>query len=122
MSVPDVIQFPDTTNDTLDRAGHDVLARLQHAARIAEQNTQQAMSMARQAALQLRAAEDKVAKIEREIRSYQERAERAEDWLRRISQEIDKTFIASRPQQSQPEDYAPWTARSRRLGATYDQG
>jgi hypothetical protein len=111
MSTSDVIQFRNN-DDALDRTAHDVLARLQHAATIAEQNTQQALSMAHQASMQLRAAEDKVAKIEREIWSYKERAERAEEWLRRISQEIEKTFPSRQLQQL--EDYAPKNANVRR--------
>jgi len=110
----DVIQFPNNSNDTLDRAGHDALVRLQHAAGVAEQNTQQALSMAHQAAMQLRVAEDKVGKLEAEIWTYKERAERAEQWLRRISQEIENTFPSRRPQQQQhpqPEDYAPRQSR-----------
>jgi hypothetical protein len=102
----DVIQFPNS-NDTLDRAGHDALVRLQHAAGVAEQNTQHALSVAHQASMQLRVAEDKIGKLEAEIWTYKERAERAEEWLRRISHEIDKTFPSHRPQPQQPEDYAP---------------
>jgi hypothetical protein len=108
----EVIQFPNNTNDTLDRAGHDVLVRVQHAAGLAEQNTQHALSMAHQASMQLRVAEDKIAKLEAEIWSYKERAERAEEWLRRISQEIEKSFPSRRPQQ--PEDYAPRQSNQRR--------
>jgi hypothetical protein len=111
MSASDVIQFPNN-DDTLDRAAHDVLARLQHAAKVAEQNTQQALSMAHQASMQLRAAEDKVAKIEAEIWSYKDRAERAEEWLRRISQAIENTFPSRQPHQL--EDSAPKNAQSRR--------
>jgi hypothetical protein len=106
VSASEVIQFPDA-GDPLDRAGHDVLILLQHAAGIAEQNTEHALNMAHQAAMQLRVAEDKVGKLETEIWTYKERAERAEEWLRRISQEIEKTFPSRRPQQQQqPENYA----------------
>jgi hypothetical protein len=63
--------------------------------------------------MQLRVAEDKVGKLEAEIWTYKERAERAEQWLRRISQEIENTFPSRRPQQQQPqpEDYAPRQSR-----------
>ena len=85
-----VIEFP--SHDTLDRTGHEVLARLQRAAAIAEQNTQQAVALAHQASMQLRVAEDKIARLEQEMWGYKERAERAEGWLQRISQEIEQTF------------------------------
>jgi hypothetical protein len=48
-------------SDPLDRLGQEVLAKLQYAAGLAEQNTQHVLSMAQEAATQLRIAEDKVA-------------------------------------------------------------
>lgn len=96
-----VIQFP-SHHETLDRTGQEVLAKLQRAANIAEKNTQQAVALAHQLSMQLRVAEDKVARLEHELWNYKERAERAEGWLQRISQEIEQIF-ASR----QPDAYAP---------------
>ena len=107
----DVIQFPQG-GDTLDRVGQDVLARLQHAAATAEQNVQHALGVAHQASMQLRVAEDRVAKLEAEMGGYKERAERAEQWLRRISHEIEQTFPSRR--QPQAEDYAPRQSGFRR--------
>lgn len=96
-----VIQFP-SHHETLDRTGHEVLLKLQRAASIAEQNTQHAVALAHQVSMQLRVAEDKVARLEHELWGYKERAERAEGWLQRISQEIEQAF-ASR----QSDAYAP---------------
>ena len=112
MSASDVIQLSNS-DDTLDRAGHDVIVKLQQAAAIAEQHAQHVLGIAHQTSMQLRVAEDKIAKLEAEIWTYKDRAERAEEWLRRISLEIDKTFASREPQQ-QPEDYAPRNAKSRR--------
>ena len=95
-----VIQFP--SHDTLDRAGQEILSKLQRAASIAEQNTQQAVALAHQVSMQLRAAEDNLARREQELWGYKERAERAEAWLQRISQEIDQAFSSR-----QPDAYAP---------------
>ena len=95
-----VIQFP--SHDTLDRAGQEILSKLQRAASIAEQNTQQAVALAQQLSMQLQAAEDNVARREQELWGYKERAERAEGWLQRISQEIDQAFSSR-----QPDAYAP---------------
>ena len=95
-----VIQFPN--HDPLDRTGQEVLSRLQRAAGIAEQNTQHAVALAHQAAMQLRVAEDKIARLEQEMWGYKERAERAEGWLQRISQEIEQTFPSR-----QTDAYAP---------------
>jgi hypothetical protein len=117
---PDVIQFPNGP-DTLDRAGNDVLVKLQQAAGMAEQHAQHVLGIAHQTAMQLRVAEDKIAKLEAEIWSYKDRAERAEEWLRRIQQEIEKAFPSRRQQQPeeprrqpQPEDFAPKHAVNRR--------
>jgi hypothetical protein len=89
----------------MDRAAHSVLARLQQAAKTAEQNVQQALALAHQAKMQLRAAEDRVAGLEAECASYRERSERAEGWLQRITHQIDQMFPSR--EASQPEDYAP---------------
>jgi hypothetical protein len=96
-----VIPFPGHI-DPLDRAGQEVISKLQRAASIAEQNTQHAVALAHQASMQLRVAEDKILRLEYELSSYKERAERAEAWLQRISQEIEQSF-ASR----QTDPYGP---------------
>jgi hypothetical protein len=115
---PDIIQFPNGP-DTLDRAGHDVIVKLQHAAGLAEQHAQHVLGIAHQTSMQLRVAEDKIAKLEAEIWNYKDRAERAEEWLRRITQEIEKSFPSRRQQPAearppQPEDFAPKQATNRR--------
>jgi len=113
VSQSDVIQFPQGT-DIVDRAGNEVLVKLQRAAGIAEQNTQHAVSVAHQAAMQLRVAEDRIARLEAEAWSYRERAERAEAWLQRIAQEIEQSFPSRGQQQQQPDDYAPKRQNVRR--------
>jgi hypothetical protein len=54
--------------------------------------------------MQLRVAEDKIVKLETEILAYKDRAERAEEWLRRIEQEIEKAFASRQPQQQQSQE------------------
>jgi hypothetical protein len=95
-----IIQFP--SHDTVDLTGEEVLSSLRRVADVAEQNIQRAVAQAHHASMQLRAAEDKIARLEQEMGGFKERAERAEAWLRRISQEIDQTFPAR-----QPDAYAP---------------
>ena len=89
-------------HDTLDRAGQEVLSKLQQTDSIGEQNTQHSVALAHQASMQLQVAEDNVARLEQALWGYKERAERAEAWLQRISQEIDQAFSSR-----QPDDYAP---------------
>ena len=97
----EVIQFPNGT-DSLDRAGQDVLVKLRHAAATAEQSVQHALGVAHQATMQLRVAEDRVSKLEAQMQGYIDRAERAEEWLRHISQEIEQAFPSRRQQQPDP--------------------
>jgi hypothetical protein len=95
-----IIQFP--SHDTLDLTGEEALASLRWVANVAEQNIQRAVAQAHQASMQLRVAEDKIARLEQEMGGFKERAEQAEAWLQRISQEIEQAF-----QSSQPDAYAP---------------
>ena len=101
-------------DDPLDSAGYSVLALLQRAASMAEENSQHALGVAHKLSLQLRSAEDRIKDLEADVRHYQERADRAEKWLHKISLEIEERFFSSTdnraPQapirQAAPRDYA----------------
>ena len=56
-------------------------------------NSRHALGMAQKLSDQLRAAEDRIAELEAEVASYQERAERAEQWLHRVYTEIEDRFL-----------------------------
>jgi molecular chaperone GrpE (heat shock protein) len=96
---PEVIQFARSTRDNrddhtqVDAAGETILQLLHNAADTAEANSRHALDMAQKLAVQLRAAEDRVAELEAQANSYRERAERAEQWLHRIYGEIEERFI-----------------------------
>jgi hypothetical protein len=79
--------------DQLDRAGHTILQMLHNAANLAEANSQHALDMAQKLSHQLRAAEARIAELEAEGQTYQERAERAEQWLHRVYSEIEDRFL-----------------------------
>jgi hypothetical protein len=79
--------------DTLDDAGRTVMGLLQHAATAAKENCGRALGVAHGLSLQLRAAEDRIRELEAELHHFQERAARAENWLRRISKEIENRFF-----------------------------
>jgi replicative DNA helicase len=81
------------TADQLDRAGQTILQMLRNAANLAEANSQQALDTAQRLSHQLRAAEARIAELEAERQAYQQRAERAEQWLHRIYTEIDDRFL-----------------------------
>ena len=99
-------------SDPVERAGQNVLGLLQKATAVAEQNTQHAISAAHRLAVQLRSAEERIAELEASIHFYKARADRAEEWLRRISHEIEQklpTDVASGQApsiQPGPEAYA----------------
>jgi DNA repair ATPase RecN len=91
--------------DPLDAAGKAILGSLHRAASAAEANYQQALEMSDKLSAGLRAAEDRIRELDSHARHYQERADRAEKWLSRISLEIEQQFVgreAARPAQPPP--------------------
>ena len=78
--------------DQLDKAGQTILRLLHEAAGVAEANGQRAIESTR-SFHQLRAAEARIAELEVEIGAYQERADRAEEWLHRVYTEIEDRFL-----------------------------
>jgi hypothetical protein len=96
-----IVQFAPKTNtkpeagDPIDRAGQAILGLLHRTAADAEAKNQQALAMTHQLSAQLRAAEDRIR--EAYVRHYQERADRAEKWLHRVSLEIEQQFFGRDP-------------------------
>ena len=60
---------------------------------MAEANSQHALDMAQKLSHQLRAAEDRIAALEAEVGIYQDKAERAEQWLHKVYTEIEDRFL-----------------------------
>lgn len=79
--------------DQLDKAGQALLQLVQNAAGVAEENSRRALSMAQKLSHQLQAAEDRIAELEAELTTYQEKADRAEQWLHRVYTEIEDRFL-----------------------------
>lgn len=77
----------------LDSAGQAILKLLHKAAGAAETNNRQALETARSLSSQLRAAEDRIAELGADIQHYREKSERAEEWLRNISAEIEDRLV-----------------------------
>ena len=80
-------------SDQLDQAGQTILQMLHNAANLADADSQHALDMAQKLAHQLRAAEARIAELETEGQGYQDRAERAEQWLHRVYAEIQDRFL-----------------------------
>ena len=79
--------------DQLDIAGRTILSLLNKAASVADENSQHALDMAQKLSHQLRAAENRIAELENDVRYYQDRCERADQWLHKIYSEIEERFL-----------------------------
>ena len=77
----------------LDSAGQVILKLLHKAAGAAEANSRRALETAQQLSTQLHAAQNRIAELEAEVQLYREKSERAEEWLRKISTEIEHRLI-----------------------------
>ena len=77
----------------LDSAGQALLKLLHKAAGTVEANSRHALETAQKLSHQLRAAEDRIAQLEAELQLYREKTERADEWLRKISEEIEDRVI-----------------------------
>jgi molecular chaperone GrpE (heat shock protein) len=88
------------SGDQLDKAGQSILHLLQKAAGVAEENNRHALEMAQKLSHQLRAAEDRIAELEAEVAAYQDRAERAEQWLHKVYTEIEERFLRQEKRRS----------------------
>jgi hypothetical protein len=86
--------------DPVDRSGHAIVALLQQAAETANANCDRAMDLAHKLSMQLRAAEERVRELELEMRHYHDRAQRAEQWLVRIYDDIEQKFFATKASQA----------------------
>ena len=95
---PEIIQLsrsPAGQNDSsqLDTAGQSILQLLHKAADFAEENSRQALDTAQRLSHQLRGSKQRIAVLEAEVQAYQQRADRAEQWLHKIYMEIDSRFL-----------------------------
>jgi predicted nucleic acid-binding Zn-ribbon protein len=93
---------PHDQND--DLAGASVLTLLQRSAHMAEGNTQYAVDIAKDLSRRLVASQSRVtelegrlAELEVEVQVYRDRSEQAEQWLNKISSELQGR-VAGKPQ------------------------
>jgi hypothetical protein len=77
----------------LDKAGQTILQMLSRAAGVVEESSRQALETAQKLSHQLRGAEARIAALESEVTAYQQKAERAEQWLHRVYTEIEDRFL-----------------------------
>ena|SRR5437763_1124714 len=88
-----VVKFPpkQQSGSPADEAGQAVIAQIQKAAALANDNCDRAMALAHKLAMQLRAAEDQITQLEAEVALFRDRATRAEGWLQTIRSEIERS-------------------------------
>jgi hypothetical protein len=79
------IEKPSSGNDPIDEIGRTSLSMLREAA----DNYDRAKSLL----TELRAAQDQIAQLESQVRSFRDRATRAEGWLKVIQEEIENKLI-----------------------------
>lgn len=78
---------------TVDQTGGAVLALLQKAADSAKDDCDQALAMAHELSLRLRAAEDRADRLQAQVEQLESDARRAEQWLAKIQNEISDKFF-----------------------------
>ncbi len=88
-------ETPSNVADSLDTAGQTILGLLQRAAGMAEENSKQALQMARRLSEQLQDARGRIKQLEADVKYYQEKAERADQWMAHISSEIQQTLLSA---------------------------
>ena len=76
-----------------DSVGEAILGLLNAAAGKAVADVQQAQEASQKLSQQVHAAHSRIADLEAEVRQHREKAERAEVWLSRISNEIENRLI-----------------------------
>jgi hypothetical protein len=81
------------SNDQSDSVGQAILNLLHTAADEADTGSQRSLETAQKLSHRLHAAQDRIAELEAEVRLYREKAERVEEWLSRISTEIEDRLI-----------------------------
>jgi len=84
------------TGATADDSGRTIVALLQKAADMANEDCKRAMDLAHKLSFQLRASEERVREAEAEAAHFRDRAARAEAWLVRIHNEVEQMFFPKR--------------------------
>jgi hypothetical protein len=81
-------------DDPIDQFGNIIVAMLQKATVLSNDNCAHSRTIANELSRQLRAIEDRINELETEIEYFRDRAFRAETWLQRIQREIEQKLIA----------------------------
>ena len=80
-------------NVSMDESGRTIVAMLQSAADMANEDCAKAMDLAHRLSFQLRTAEERATELEGQMKHYRDRATHAEAWLLRIQNEVEEKFF-----------------------------
>jgi cell fate (sporulation/competence/biofilm development) regulator YmcA (YheA/YmcA/DUF963 family) len=80
----------------VQEAGEAIIAKIQKAADLSNENCDRAMKLAHKLSMQLRAAEERINQLEAVVELFRDRAASAERWLQTIQKEIEQKLIAPR--------------------------
>jgi uncharacterized protein YigA (DUF484 family) len=89
-------ELPRSHGTPAEEAGQAIIAKIRKAADLSNETCDRAMALAHKLAMQLRAAEDQIRRLEAEVALFRERAVRAEGWLQTIHKEIEEKLVAPR--------------------------
>jgi hypothetical protein len=98
---------PRTYDAPVEEAGQAIVAKIQRAAELANENCDRAMRLAHKLSMELRAAEERITQLEAAVELFRDRAARAEGWLQTIHQEIEEKLIAPRSASSTEQRSLP---------------
>jgi hypothetical protein len=109
---PEQVKFvpterPRRYGPVVEEAGEAIIAKIQKAAELSNENCDRAMKLAHKLSMQLRAAEERINQLEAEVELYRDRAARAERWLQTIQKEIEEKLIAPRSASSAEQTSLP---------------
>ena len=97
--------------DPLDQAAQTILGTINRAATTVQASYRQGLEISNNLATQLRAAEQRISELEVKARYHEDRADRAEKWLYKISVDLEQKFLTREEVNSQPPPMVCQTER-----------
>src|SRR5262245_59898935 len=89
-------EWPNSYGAQVEEVGQAIVAKIQRAADLSNENCDRAMALAHKLSMQLRAAEDRINQLEAEVELFRDREGCAERCPESIQQEIEEKLIAPR--------------------------
>jgi hypothetical protein len=83
--------------DPTDEAGHALIAMVQQAAGLSNENYDRSKWIANKLAAELHGVKEHIKELEGVVSHSRDRAKHAEEWLERIKHEIEDKLLAPRP-------------------------